>query len=92
MNLYKLMVLLPPALRVMWKPNLSDEYPIAAAEDSNVLSNNTYELCAEFARNIAEERDCFYKDYWSHDADRQCFKLEARDVELGQAERNLARL
>ena len=45
-----------------------------------VLSSNTYELCAQFARDTVEEQDRFYKDYWSHGSGRQCFKLEARDV------------
>ncbi len=46
-----------------------------------VLSSNTYELCAQFSRDTAEERDHFYRDYWSHSAGRQCFDLEAQDVE-----------
>jgi hypothetical protein len=45
-----------------------------------VLSDNTYELCAQFSRNTTEERDR-YRDYWSHEAGRQCFGLEARVVE-----------
>ena len=45
------------------------------------LSSNTYELCAQFARDTTEERDRHYKDYWSHGAGRQCFELEAQDVE-----------
>ena len=45
-----------------------------------VLSGNTYELCAQFARDTAEEQDRFYKDYWAHGPGRQCFELEARDV------------
>ena len=45
-----------------------------------VLSSNTYELCAQFALDTAAEQDRFYKDVWSHGPGRQCFKLEARDV------------
>lgn len=45
-----------------------------------VLSNNTYELCAQFALDTAEEQDRFYKDYWAHGPGRQCFQLEAQDV------------
>ena len=46
-----------------------------------VLSSNTYELCSQFARNTAEEQDRFYRSYWSHGPGRQCFQLEAQDVE-----------
>jgi len=46
-----------------------------------VLGSNTYELCAQFSRDTAEERDHFYRDYWSHSAGRQCFELEAQAVE-----------
>ena len=45
-----------------------------------VLSSSTYELCAQFARDTAEEQDRFYKDYWAHGPGRQCFELEAQDV------------
>ena len=48
-----------------------------------VLSSNTYELCAVFALDTAAEQDRFYKDVWSHGTGRQCFQLEARDVERG---------
>ena len=51
------------------------------AYEYRVLSSNTYELCAEFARDTAEERDHFYRDFWSHNAGRQCFQMEAQDVE-----------
>ena len=46
-----------------------------------VLGSNTYELCAQFSRDTAEEQGHFYRDYWSHDAGRQCFELETQDVE-----------
>ena len=46
-----------------------------------VVSSNTYEVCAEFARDTAEEQGRHYRDYWSHGAGRQCFELEAQDVE-----------
>ncbi len=48
-----------------------------------VLSSNTYELCAVFALDTAEEQDRFYKDIWSHGPGRQCFQLVARDVGQG---------
>jgi len=46
-----------------------------------VLSSNTYELCAQFSRDTAEERDRFYRENWSHGPGRHCFELEAQDVE-----------
>jgi len=46
-----------------------------------VLGSNTYELCAQFSRDTAEEQGHFYRDYWSHGPGRQCFELEAQDVE-----------
>ena len=46
-----------------------------------VLGSNTYELCAQFARDTAEEQGHFYRYYWSHGQERQCFELEAQDVE-----------
>ena len=46
-----------------------------------VLSSNTYELCAEFARDTAEEQGRFYRNHWSHGPGRQCFQMEAQDVE-----------
>ena len=44
------MVLLAPALRVMWKPNLSDEYPIAEAEDAD----GDVHRCMNAHTNLAE--------------------------------------
>jgi len=46
-----------------------------------VLGSNTYELCAQFSRDTAEERNRFYRENWSHSPGRQCFELEAQDVE-----------
>jgi len=46
-----------------------------------VVSSNTYELCATFARDTAEEQGRLYRDYWSHGAGRQCFQMEPQDVE-----------
>jgi len=51
------------------------------AYEYRVLSSNTYELCAEFARDTAEERNRFYTENWSHGPGKQCFELEAQDVE-----------
>ena len=45
-----------------------------------VLSSNTYELCAVFVLDTAAEQDRFYKDVWSHDPGKQCFQMEAQDV------------
>ena len=46
-----------------------------------VLSSNTYELCAEFARDTADGQGRPYRDYWSHGQGRHCFELEAQAVE-----------
>jgi hypothetical protein len=45
-----------------------------------ILSGNTYELCAHFAHDAAEEQGTLHKDFWSHGAGRQCFRLEVRGV------------
>ena len=46
-----------------------------------VLGSKTYELCAEFARDTAEERNRFYRETWAHGPGKQCFEMEAQDVE-----------
>ena len=46
-----------------------------------VLDSNTYKLCAEFARDTADEQGRPHRDYWSHGQGRHCFKLEAQAVE-----------
>lgn len=49
--------------------------------DYRVLSDNTYELCAQFSHDTAEEQERFYRDYyWSHGPGRKCFQLEAQAV------------
>jgi len=46
-----------------------------------VLDDKVYELCAVFARNTAsDERDIPYRIFWFHGTGRQCFQLEAHDV------------
>ncbi|MFC2078837.1 hypothetical protein ACFLSZ_02545 [Candidatus Bipolaricaulota bacterium] len=46
-----------------------------------IVGDNTYELCAEFARDTAsDERDTPYRIFWFHGSGRQCFQLEAQDV------------
>jgi hypothetical protein len=46
-----------------------------------VVSSNTYELCAEFARDTAEGQGRPYRDYWPHGQGRHCFELKAQAVE-----------
>ena len=46
-----------------------------------VLGSNTYELCAEFARDTADEQGRPYRDYWSHSQGRHCFELKAQVIE-----------
>ena len=41
-----------------------------------VLSDTTYELCADFQLNSVVERSGF----WSHGAGSQCFELVVRDI------------
>jgi len=45
-----------------------------------VLSGNTYELCAHFAHDTAEEHNALHKDFWSHGSGRYCFRLEVKSV------------
>ena len=46
-----------------------------------VLGETTYELCAVFARDTAtDEREAPFRSLWSHGPSRQCFQLEAQDV------------
>jgi len=46
-----------------------------------VLDSETYELCAEFARDTADGQGRPYRDYWSHGQGRHCFELKAQAVE-----------
>ena len=46
-----------------------------------VLGYNNYELCAVFALDtVIDDRDYLYESLWFHDLGRQCFQLEAQDV------------
>lgn len=46
-----------------------------------VLGDKAYELCAVFARDTAtDEREAPFRSLWSHGPGRQCFQLEAKDV------------
>jgi len=45
------------------------------------LSSNIYELCAVFSRDAAiDDRDYLYQSLWFHGSGRQCFQLEAHDI------------
>ena len=44
----------------------------------HTLGDSTYELCATFQRESAQESPGQNRDFWSHGAGRQCFQLEAR--------------
>ncbi len=53
-----------------------------AAYEYRVLSHDSYELCAIFASEMdVRSRDVPYEHVWSHNAGRQCFQMEAQDVE-----------
>ena len=43
------------------------------------LGDSTYELCATFQRNSAQESPGQNRDFWSHGAGRQCFEIVMHD-------------
>jgi hypothetical protein len=45
-----------------------------------MLSDNTYELCAHFARDWTDQPDALYKNFWTHGPGRQCFKLKVQEI------------
>lgn len=45
-----------------------------------LLSDNTCELCAHFARDWTGQHEALYKDFWAHGSGRQCFKLKVREI------------
>ncbi|MHA1812054.1 MAG: hypothetical protein ACTSYX_01340, partial [Candidatus Thorarchaeota archaeon] len=65
----------PGVLVELYDPGTGQPY------EYRVLSSNTYELCAEFARDTADEQGRPYRDYWSHSQGRHCFELKAQAVE-----------
>ena len=67
-------------VRELVDPETGDTY------EYRVLGYNNYELCAVFALDtVIDDRDYLYESLWFHDLGRQCFQLEAQDVnrELG---------
>ena len=51
------------------------------AYEYRVVDEDTYELCAVFEAEIdAGKRDIPYEYLWSHGPGRQCFQMEAQDV------------
>ncbi|MDP6371014.1 MAG: DUF5671 domain-containing protein [Vicinamibacterales bacterium] len=50
--------------------------------DYRVTGADTYELCANFELDSEETPEPPGPYFWSHDAGRQCFALEAEEVEL----------
>jgi len=48
--------------------------------DYRVLGVNSYELCATFARNAAEEDHVPQGGFWAHGSGSQCFRLEPKAV------------
>jgi len=51
-----------------------------------ILSDTTYELCAEFATDSAEQQRAFPKAFseqtWDHDMGHTCFEREIRDSDV----------
>jgi hypothetical protein len=45
-----------------------------------MLSDNTYELCAHFARDSTDQSDALNKNFWAHGQGRQCFNLKVQEV------------
>lgn len=45
-----------------------------------VLGEKTYELCAEFQRESSEANSDVFGRFWSHDAGRRCFRLDAEET------------
>lgn len=45
-----------------------------------VLGEDTYELCAVFADDTAEQYETPFRDPWFHGPGRQCFQLKAQDI------------
>jgi hypothetical protein len=48
--------------------------------DYRVLGDNSYELCAEFARDAAQDGLIPQGDFWAHGSGSQCFRLEPKTV------------
>jgi len=62
-------------VRELADPETGDPY------EYRVLNDKAYELCAVFARDTdTDERDSPYMNFWFHGTGRQCFKLEAQDI------------
>jgi len=44
------------------------------------IGDNFYELCADFARDSADQSDTLHKNFWAHGQGRQCFNLKVQEV------------
>jgi len=63
-----------------WLPELVDP-ETGKPYEYRMLSSRTYELCAEFARETdIDGRDVPSQYLWFHGSGRQCFQLEAHDI------------
>jgi hypothetical protein len=61
--------------------NLRDPETAEPYEYRVLLKADTYELCADFQRDTAEEFQRNEEiDFWLHGSGRHCFQLEARDI------------
>ena len=44
------------------------------------IGDNSYELCADFARDSTDQSDALHKNFWAHGQGRQCFNLKVQEV------------
>ena len=51
------------------------------------LDEKHYELCARFSHDTAEDQGTPDKNFWSHGTGRQCFQMEAKEIELKDVNR-----
>ncbi|MCK5245715.1 hypothetical protein KAJ02_09325 [Candidatus Bipolaricaulota bacterium] len=62
-------------VRELHDPETGDPY------EYRVVGYYSYELCAVFALDMAiDDRDYLYRSLWLHGSGRECFQLEAQDV------------
>ena len=67
---------------VLTAPPLAAADPVSgSAYEYRPVSGIQYELCASFAAASPGVSDGRPRDFWSHGAGRECFRLEARALQ-----------
>jgi len=62
-------------------PNLNFRDPTTGQlYEYHALGDSTYELCATFQRDSAQESPGQNRDFWSHGTGRQCFEIVVPNV------------